>query len=324
MTAMRGLWLEDQQLTYRTDLPIPEPTATEALLRLRLAGICGTDLEMVRGYYPFTGVLGHEFVAEVVATGSPTDAGEWVGQRVVGEINLVCGTCEQCLNQRSTHCEHRTTLGIFQRQGVFAEYTTLPLRNLHRVPDSVSDEAAVFVEPVAAALEILQQIHLHPEDRVLLVGAGRLGQLIARVLMRTGCSLQVVARHPQQIALLHAQQIQVITAEEVPDHRYDVVVEATGSPDGFEIARKAVRPRGTIVLKSTYHGRISVDFSELVVQEITLAGSRCGPFAPALHLLENHSLDPRPIVARRYRLAQGIEAFATAGASGTLKVLLEP
>lgn len=324
MQKMRGLWLEDQRLSLREDLPIPQPLADEALLRLRLAGICGTDLEMVRGYYPFTGILGHEFVADVVATGSPENAVDWVGQRVVGEINLVCGECEQCLHGRSTHCERRTTLGIFDRNGVFAEYVTLPIRNLHRVPDMVPDEAAVFVEPLAAALEILQQIQVHPEDRVLLVGAGRLGQLVAPVLMRTGCKLRVVARHARQIELLHQQLIDTTSGEEVPDHSMDIVVEATGSPDGFDLARRVVRPRGIVVLKSTYHGRIQVDFSELVVQEITLVGSRCGPFEPALRILANGSVDPRAIVAKRFTLSQGAEALTAAGKPGTLKVLLEP
>lgn len=324
MRKMQGLWLEDQRLSLRDDLPIPEPSADEALLRLRLGGICGTDLEMVRGYYPFTGVLGHEFVAEVVATGSPDAAADWIGQRVVGEINLVCGECEQCVHGRSTHCERRTTLGIHHRNGVFAEYVTLPIRNLHRVPDNVPDEAAVFVEPLASALEILQQIPVHPEDRVLLIGAGRLGQLIAPVLMRTGCDLQVIARHAQQIALLADQCIRVGRAEAVADRSMDLVVEATGSPAGFELARRVVRPRGTIVLKSTYHGSLQVDFSKLVVQEITLVGSRCGPFEPALRLLANGSVDPRPIVAARFPLAHGLEAFSAAGISGTLKVLLEP
>ena len=323
METMRGLWLEDRRLSFRADIPVPVPTGDEALLRLRLAGICGTDLEMVRGYYPFTGVLGHEFVADVVATGSPEFAEDWVGQRVVGEINLVCGACEQCLNGRSTHCERRTTLGIHNRNGVFAEYVTLPLRNLHGVPAGVPDEAAVFVEPLAAALEILQQIQVHPEDRVLLIGAGRLGQLIAPVLMRTGCNFRVIARHPQQVALLRAQGIPVGRAEEVPDRSLDIVVEATGSTAGFDLARRVVRPRGTIVLKSTYHGKFQVDFSELVVQEITLVGSRCGPFEPALRLLANGSVDPRPLVAARFSLDQGLAAFESAGTSGTLKVLLQ-
>lgn len=323
MKTMRCLWLEDRKLSLRTDIPVPEPGAGEALLRVRLAGICGTDLEMVRGYVPFTGVLGHEFVAEVAATGVPDDSA-WLGQRVVGEINLVCGECEQCIHGRSTHCERRTTLGIHACNGVFAEYVTLPVRNLHCVPPNVADEAAVYTEPLAAALEIPQQIQVHPEDRVLLIGAGRLGQLVAPVMMRTGCDLRVVARHPQQIALLEAQDIHVAKADDLPGHSMDIVVEATGSPAGFDLARRVVRPRGTIVLKSTYHGTIQADFSELVVQEITVIGSRCGPFEPALRLLSNGSVDPRPITAARFRFDQGLEAFAAAGIPGKLKVLLEP
>ncbi|MCU0485045.1 MAG: alcohol dehydrogenase catalytic domain-containing protein [Anaerolineales bacterium] len=322
MSTMRGLWLEDRILSFRANIPVPEPGPGEALLRVRLAGICGTDLEMVRGYYPFAGVPGHEFVAEVAATGDPADSA-WLGQRVVGEINLVCGECEQCLNGRSTHCEQRTTLGIHARDGVFAEYVTLPVRNLHRVPINVPDESAVFTEPLAAALEILQQIQVHPEDRVLLIGAGRLGQLVAPVLMRTGCDLRVVGRYPQQIALLSAQNIEAGFAEDLSDRSFDIVVEATGSPAGFDLARRVIRPRGTIVLKSTYHGKIQADFSELVVREITVIGSRCGPFEPALRLLSTGSVDPRPITAARFRVDQGLEAFSKAGLPGTLKVLLE-
>ena len=269
---MQSLWLEDQNLSIR-DIPRPSIPG-EALLRVRLAGICGTDLELVRGYYPFTGVPGHEFVGEVVGSPDPS----WIGKRVVGEINAVCGDCEQCKHGRPTHCEKRTVLGITNRDGVHAEYTCLPLANLHVVPENVSDEAAVFTEPLAAALEIQEQVHLQPTDRVLLIGAGR--------------------------------------------RYWDVVVEATGSPSGFGLARQAIRPRGTLVLKSTYRGELSLNMSPFVVDEITILGSRCGPFAPALRLLERGEVDPTVLIAERFPLSRGVEAYKTAKKPGILKVIL--
>lgn len=315
---MRALWLEDRQLSLR-DIPVPE-RAGEALVRVRLAGICSTDLELVKGYYPYAGVPGHEFVGEVVA--SPVEG--WVGRRVVGEINAACGDCEACRNGRPTHCERRSVLGIVARDGVFAEYASLPPGNLHLVPDNVTDEMAVFTEPLAAALEILEQVPVRPADRVLLVGAGRLGQLIARVLKTTDCDLWVVARHPAQRQLLRDCGVRTVEEQDAAPGRWDVVVEATGAPAGFAIARRAVRPRGTLVLKSTYAGELAVDFSALVVDEITLVGSRCGPFAPALRLLATGVVDPTPLIAARHRLDAAIDAFGQAAQSGRLKVLLEP
>jgi threonine dehydrogenase-like Zn-dependent dehydrogenase len=314
--SMQSLWLENQSLSLR-DVPIPTKPG-EALIKVRLSGICGTDLELLRGYYPYTGIPGHEFVGEVIE--SPDES--WLGQRVVGEINAVCGECEQCRNGRSNHCENRTVLGIADRNGVHAEYTSLPLANLHRIPDSVPDEAAVFSEPLAAALEIQQQVHIQPTDRVLLIGAGRLGQLIAQTLALTGCGLGVVARHPRQKELLRQRGIRLVTEDEIQPRRWDVVVEATGSPSGFELARRAIRPRGTVVLKSTYHGEITVNFSSLVVDEITILGSRCGPFPPALRLLEDKLVDPIPLIEKALPLSQALEAFQEAQKPGMLKVLL--
>ena len=314
---MQALWLENNQISLRK---VSQPQKNnEALIRIRKAGICSTDLELVKGYYPFTGVIGHEFVGEVV------DAPEsvWIGQRVVGDINAVCGKCEACLNGRPTHCENRTVLGITNRDGVFAEYTTLPLENLHRVPDSISDEMAAFTEPLAAALEIQQQIQIKPTDRVLLVGAGRLGQLIAQTLALTGCGLYVVARHPQQQNLLTSRGIRLITEAEIQPRKWDIVVEATGSPDGFNLARKAIRPRGTLVMKSTYKGDMNVNFSSVVVDEINIIGSRCGPFAPALRLLEKREIDPTVLISAQYKLGEILKGFEHAAQAGVLKVLIE-
>jgi threonine dehydrogenase-like Zn-dependent dehydrogenase len=315
---MRALWLEENRLSLR-DVSQPRK-ANEALVKIRKAGICSTDLELVKGYYPYTGILGHEFVGEVVEA----EDASWIGQRVVGEINVVCNECEQCLNGRPTHCEKRTVLGIVNRDGVFAEFTNLPIANLHRVPASVPDEMAVFAEPVAAALEIQQQVQVKPTDRVLVIGAGRLGQLIAQTLALTGCDLRVLARHAHQQSLLKARTIQRISEEEIEHWRWDVVVEATGSPDGFSLARRAIRPRGTLVLKSTYKGELNVNFSSIVVDEITDNGTRCGPFAPALRLMESKQIDPTVLIADEFKLDDVLRAFERAGATGVLKVLIEP
>ena len=314
---MKALWLEDNKISMR-EVPQPAKPA-EALIKIRKAGICSTDLELVKGYYPYNGILGHEFVGEVVDASDTS----WIGQRVVGDINAVCNACEACLNGRPTHCENRTVLGIVNRDGVFAEYTTLPLQNLHRVPDSVSDEMAVFTEPIAAALEIQQQIQIRPADRVLLVGAGRLGQLIAQTLTLTGCDLHVVARHSHVQDLLSARGIRFVTEEDIHPHKWDIVIEATGSSEGFNLARKAIRPRGTLVMKSTYRGDMSVNFSSIVVDEIQIIGSRCGPFEPALRLMEKREVDPTTLIMAEYKLADAVQAFEHAAKAGVLKVLLE-
>lgn len=210
------------------------------------------------------------------------------------------------------------------REGAHAQFVTLPVANLHAVPEAVSDDAAVFTEPLAAALEILEQVHVRPTDRVLLVGAGRLGQLVARVLWLTGADLSVVARHPHQLALLHEAGVRTIEEADIAESRWDVVVEATGSPGGFALARHAVRPRGTIVLKSTYAGEVTLDLSPLVVDEVTVVGSRCGPFEPALRLLADGLIDPTPLISARYPLFEGVSAVDAAQDRDVLKVLLVP
>lgn len=317
---MKSAWLENKILSYRQDTPVPEPLEGEALVRVHLAGICATDLELLKGYYSYTGVPGHEFVGEIIQA---TQAPERIGERVVGEINVACHQCQTCAAHRPRHCEHRTVLGIRNRSGAFAEYLTLPLENLIPVPDTLPNEAAVFTEPLAAALEIQAQLMIHPTDRVLVVGAGRLGQLIAQTLLLTGCALHVVARHDKQRKLLANQHIAWIREEDIAPRAFDIVVEATGSSDGFHLARTAVRPGGTIVLKSTYRGNININFSALVVDEITLVSSRCGPFAPALRLLVNRLVDPTPLIGNCFPIDAVLHAFEKAQQPGVLKVLLE-
>jgi threonine dehydrogenase-like Zn-dependent dehydrogenase len=314
---MIGVWLEDGAVSVR-DVPEPEAAEGEALIRVLKAGICNTDLEMVRGYRPFTGILGHEFVG-VVEEGPES----CYGARVVAEINVTCGTCAHCEAGRSRHCERRTVLGIQGRDGAFAEFLTLPAANLHVVPDIVTTEAATFTEPLAAALEILEQVEVREADRVLVVGDGKLGQLVAQVLALEGCELAVVGRHPWKLSLLEQLGIHTMPEAHISEHAWDLVVECTGQPGGFETARRALRPRGTLVLKSTYAGMLSLDASAVVVDELTIVGSRCGPFEPALHLLAKESVTVEPMIQARYPLGEAVSAFERATEPGILKVLLE-
>ncbi|HEV2722898.1 MAG TPA: alcohol dehydrogenase catalytic domain-containing protein [Thermoanaerobaculia bacterium] len=290
---MRALWLEDRRLSLR-DIPTPVPPPGEVLVRVLAAGICNTDIELTRGYYPFTGVPGHEFV------------GIADGKRVVGEINAACHRCDACLRGHTTHCDNRSVLGIINRNGAFAEYLTLPRENLHVVPESVPTEEAVFTEPLAAALEIQQQVRITPDDRVLVVGHGKLGSLIAQTLSLTGCSMLVVGRDDPA----------------PPAKSFDVAIECSGNPAGFAVARAALRPRGTLVMKSTYAGALTVNASSLVVDEITLVGSRCGPFPPALALLAERHVDVRPLLHATYTLDDAIAAFEHAQRPGVRKVLV--
>lgn len=315
---MKGLWLENQQLHLKSELPIPEPPEGEALVRVLQAGICNTDLELVRGYYPYTGIIGHEFVG-IVEKG-PENLRD---RRVVGEINTSCGECRFCKSGQPTHCENRTVLGIVNRNGAFAEYLSLPVKNLHLIPDNVSTDVATFTEPVAAALEIQDQIKITPNDRILVVGDGKLGQLVAQTLALTGCELLAIGRHREKLENLEARGIQTGFADAVTDGRFDIAVECTGNPDGFAIARRALRPRGILVLKSTYAGDLTLDASSLVVDEITLIGSRCGPFDKAIAALSENKLDVKPLIHARYPLDEAIAAFAHAQHQGVLKVLLE-
>jgi threonine dehydrogenase-like Zn-dependent dehydrogenase len=315
---MRGIWLEEGKLRLCGDLSVPDPPEGEGLVRLLRAGICNTDLELVKGYYPFTGVPGHEFVGVVERGPKGME-----GQRVVGEINAVCNLCRDCREGRRSHCRQRTVLGIVGRNGAFAEYLTLPLENLHPVPENVSTDAATFAEPLAAALEIQQQVRVAPDDRVLVVGDGKLGLLIGQTLALTGCQLLVVGRYADKLAHLDRRGIDTGTAEKVEPGSFDLAVECTGNEDGFDLARRGLRPRGRMVLKSTYAGSLSIDVSSLVVDEISLIGSRCGPLAPALRLLAAGRIDVESLIGARYSLDEGLDGFTRAGEKGMLKVLLK-
>ncbi len=318
---MRALFI-DHGLRLETNYSVPAVPQGEALVRVLQAGICNTDLELVKGYMNFTGVPGHEFVGVVEqAVGRE----ELIGQRVAGEINAACGVCETCRANRPTHCPQRTTLGIDRRGGAFADYLTLPFENLHPLPAAVSDDQAVFVEPLAAACEILEQVKFQPADRVAVIGDGKLGLLCAQVVALTGCDLIVVGRHAEKLRILQRHGLTTtMDLKAIKSASLDVVVEATGTPSGFALARQVVRPRGTIVLKSTYQGEaLPVNLTAIVVDEITLIGSRCGPFEPAIRLLANQQVDVESMIQARYALDDGLAAFERAGTKGTLKVIVK-
>ena len=311
-------YLEDGAVTVR-DVPVPERPPGFALLRLLAGGICNTDLELQRGYYGFAGIPGHEFVAQVVAAGTPP----LVGRRVVGEINLACHACEWCARGLSRHCPNRTVLGIVNHPGAFQEYFTLPERNLHVLPDAIATERAVFTEPLAAACEILDQVCIPPGETVAVLGDGKLGLLIAMVLAAHGCRVRQFGRHAEKLRIAAAVGVAVADASgRLPVAGYGWVVDATGSPEGLRAAAAMARPRGTVILKSTVHGTVAVDTAPIVVNEITLVGSRCGRFEAALPLLEHPAIRLEEMIAARYPLREAPAAFARAAGRGTLKVLL--
>lgn len=311
--------------TARVDpeYPTPKPASGEALVQVLLAGICSTDLEILRGYAGFSGVLGHEFIGVVVTC---IDQPDLVGQRVAGEINIGCGECTFCVRSIREHCLRRQVVGIRARDGVFAQFVALPIANLHVVPENVPDESAVFTEPLAAALRVLEQVDIQPADRIAVIGAGRLGQLVARSLAGAGAELVAVGRQmtSRNLTLLRSAGIATAARGSLPHGWADVVVDCTGSPAGFADALDLVRSQGTIVLKSTYHSAAEVDMSRVVVDEIQVIGSRCGPFDAALEALASGQVDPRPLIEATYPLAQGLEALDYAARSGVLKVLLQP
>ena len=307
----------DGQLRLVTDRPEPSPPPGEARIRTILAGICNTDLEVVRGYAGFHGVLGHEFVGVV----DWAEDRSWIGRRVVGEINAGCGGCEMCRTSQPEHCANRTALGIRGRDGVLAEFFALPVANLHPVPAEVPDREAVFVEPLAAACQLLERVHVGPTDRAVVVGDGKLGLLVAQVLALTGCNLTVVGRHEEKLAVLARRGIETQLSDEGLEGA-DLVVECTGHPAGFQAAQRLVRPRGTLALKSTYHGPVEADLSRLVVDEIRVVGSRCGPFGAALRLLAQDLVNVEPLIHAEMHLDEALAAFELAVRPGILKVLV--
>ena len=296
----------------------PEPADGMACVRVGLAGVCNTDLELVKGYMGFQGVLGHEFVGTV-----ETGPDAWRGRRVVGEINFACGRCETCARDLGRHCPHRNVMGIQQADGAVAEYVNVPVANLHAVPDGVSDDLAVFTEPLAAAFEVPAQVAIEPGMRCLVLGDGKLGLLTAQVLEVSGARVELVGHHPDKLALLAGRDIECRLERDFSPNLYDLVVEATGSARGFALALACTRPRGTLVLKSTVAEHPSVDLAPLVVHEIQVVGSRCGPFPPALAALAAGSVDVAPLVHARVDLAHAERALARTAEPGVLKVLVE-
>jgi threonine dehydrogenase-like Zn-dependent dehydrogenase len=290
----------------------------EVLVHPILAGVCNTDLEIIRGYLDFRGVLGHEMVGRV-----ERGPAEWVGQRVVAEINFACGACPSCRARLERHCPTRRVLGIVGADGAFAEQVVLPLGNLHRVPVGVPDEAAVFAEPLAAAFEILEQVPVSAGTDALVLGDGKLGLLAAQVLRAAGARTRLVGKHARHLDLVRERGIETALLDAWDREPADLVVEATGKAEGLALALAATRPRGTVVLKSTVADRISLDLAPVVVNELTLVGSRCGPFEPALAALAAGSVKVSSLVAARLPLERGVEALELAGRPGTLKVLLE-
>jgi alcohol dehydrogenase len=318
MDSMIAVYLEDGAVSVR-DIPVPDRPNGFALLRMLASGICNTDLELQRGYYGFAGIPGHEFVAEVVAAGTPS----LVGRRVVGEINLACHACEWCSQGLERHCPHRTVLGIVRHPGAFQEFFVLPERNLHVVPDGIATERAVFTEPLAAACEILDQVSIPSGDIVAVLGDGKLGLLIAMVLRAHGYRVHQFGHHPEKLRIAAQAGVEVEHAgDRLPVAQYSWVVDATGSAEGLRTAAAMVRPRGTVILKSTVHGMVAVDTAPLIVNEITLVGSRCGRFEAALPLLDDSGIRVEDMIAARYPLREAPEAFARAATGGTLKVLL--
>jgi alcohol dehydrogenase len=315
---MKALYF-DGKLSLR-EVAKPQRAPGEALIQVLLAGICGTDRELLKGYSGFRGIPGHEFVGRVVESDDP----DWIGQRVVGEINLACGKCGWCAKGLGRHCPTRTVLGIVNRDGVFAEFFTLPVVNLLRVPGEVSDQAAVLVEPLAAAAEILEQMEIKPGTRVAIIGDGRLGLLTAQVLKHAGAEVTLIGRHAWKLDLARGWGIRVLDEgdEELASSSFPVTVEATGSPRGIGEALRLVEPRGTLVMKSTFHGSAQFDATKLVVDEVTLLGSRCGRFAPALELLRKGSVTVHRLITKVFPLERGIEAFEYLEQTSALKVLL--
>ncbi|HLH00863.1 MAG TPA: alcohol dehydrogenase catalytic domain-containing protein [Bryobacteraceae bacterium] len=316
---MLAVSLKDGVVSVRRQA-VPRRPEGFATIRLIYGGICNTDLELQRGYYGFSGTPGHEFVGQVVEA----DDREWIGRRVVGEINLACGDCEWCRRDLGRHCPNRTVLGIVKHPGAFRELLTLPVRNLHCVPQEISDQQAVFVEPLAAACEILDQVRIPRGERVAVLGDGKLGLLIGEVLHAHGAEVHQYGRHREKLEIARSAGVQteLVRNGNFPSAEYDFVVEATGSTAGLRQAVAMTRPRGTVILKSTTHGLARIDAAQVIVNEITLVGSRCGRFEPALRLLAAGRVKVDALISEILPLQDAARAFRRASAAGVLKVLL--
>ena len=313
----------NNQLAYRTDVSQPSLAEDEALIKLSVAGICATDLELVKGYAGFTGILGHEFVGIVEAVANDKDR-HWLNQRVVGSINIGCTHCETCINQGPEHCLHRKVLGIRDKDGVFADFFSLPVRNLFAVPDSVADECAVFTEPLAAALRVVEQMDSIAPQTIAVIGPGRLGLLIGKVLALAEYDVVMLGRSESSINLPAQWQLKTGLIHDVPDNSFACVVDATGQSAGFENALRIVRPRGCLILKSTFSSIEPVDLSKVVVSEINIMGSRCGPFDKALTLLTENTIPIEAMIDGQYLLKDHLAAFDHAAQKGIRKILLRP
>lgn len=310
----------DKELLLKDNYPKPSPAADEALVKVQLAGICNTDKEIMLGYTPFEGVLGHEFVGVVEDCSNR----ELVGKRVVGDINIGCGECEFCLKGMPNHCSNRKTLGIHTKDGAFAEYLTIPMKNLHIVPDDVSNENAVFAEPLAAAFNILDNVEIKPTDKVAIIGDGKLGLLISHAISTSTKNLFLIGKHAQKMALVQDILNPVLLSDAKDlSNSFDLVIECTGNDSALVMATDIVKPKGVIVLKSTFAGSVNIDLSLWVQKEIRLVGSRCGRYAPALDYLSDNRIDLTKLIDKTYLIEDWEEAFKAAFRKGALKVLLE-
>lgn len=318
-SRMKALVLDNGKIALK-EVRDPLPALGEALIKVLKVGICNTDLEIEKGFLSFSGILGHEFVGRV------EDAPDTrlIGQRVVGEINLYCEMCDFCARGETKHCPTRQVLGIEGKNGAFAEYLTLPIKNLHILPDSVSEQEGVFTEPLAAALDVLEQIERPCDNRVLVLGDGKLGLLIAQVLALECDSVFCVGKHERNLAILTKLGIQTFLMGEVLEAGFPLVVEATGNEEGLKTALQMVEPKGTVILKSTYRGAPTIDVSRIVIDELRLVGSRCGPFPKAIELLKKKRIFVADILDGDFPLEHAQKAFELAGRPGTLKVLLTP
>ncbi|MGI9056576.1 MAG: MDR/zinc-dependent alcohol dehydrogenase-like family protein [Pyrinomonadaceae bacterium] len=317
---MKALRFENNNL-HLAEIEKPDKSG-EAVVRVLKSGICNTDLEIVRGYAGFSGTIGHEFVG-VVETAE--DAKHLIGKRVVGEINAGCGVCEKCLFGDSRHCPKRTVLGIINRDGAHAEFLTLPSRNLLEVPDEITDDEAVFVEPLAAAYGITEQIAISPETRIAVIGDGKLGNLCAQSLALKSENVLLIGKHKEKLSFAEKRNIQTVLLEAASKFykSFDIVVEASGSESGFATALDLLKPRGKLVLKSTFQGRTNLEMWRVVVNEISIIGSRCGMFSPALDLLKEKRVDITSLISEEFSLSDGIKAMETAARKGVMKVLLK-